>query len=248
MKNDNWLIYIVVAMTSMTTFGLVADGSVFGFFRGIGAAVILDGLVIYWEGKRITCKNETQRKNSEYMMWAGVGILFLFAFGFAVEYSLPSNAVNTIEILGYSVDVTLKELIVYLASFVIGAWVVLTLGMVLYMRGIDPETSKDIERTKAAQEREDEEIKAYKIANRYTARELGTLKAMELYRKDLENLGVYTAGEIVRMVENARLETMRQHDVPEGIPANSVGLNVRNYHADVDAVNPTPANTTKPRP
>lgn len=239
MKNDNWLIYLIVAMTSLTTYGLIADGSVFGAVRGVGASVILDGLVIYWEGKRVSCRNAEQREKSKYMMWAGVGILFLFAGGFPVEYSLPSEAVNTLSILGFSVDVTLKEMIVYFASFIIGFWVVLTLGMVLYLRGIDPETAKDIERTKAAQEREDEEIKAYKIANKYTARELGTLKAMELYRKDLEKLGVYTEGEIVRMVENARLETMRQHEVPPaGVAANSVGLNVRAYQAEAQVFTP----------
>lgn len=234
MKKDNWLIYIVVAFTSLTTFGLIADGSLFGFFRGLLAAVILDGLIVYWEQKRVTCKNEDQRKKSEIMMWAGVGILLLFAAGFAIEYSLPSKVMRTITVLNYSVDVELSELIVYIASTVIGIWVVLTLAVVMYLRGIDPETQKDIERTKATEAREKEELNAYKIANSYTAKELGTLKALELYRADLKSVGKYTEGEITRMVENARLEIARQQIVPPAnIPAESVGFQV--YNADAAA-------------
>lgn len=238
MKNDNWLIYIVVAFTSLTTFGLVSDGTLFGVVRGAMAAVILDGLVIYWEGKRITNKDEKQRRYSGYMMWAGVGILLLFAGGWAVEYTLPSDVVRTITVLNYSVSVGLSELILYIASTIIGVWVVLTLAVVLYLRGIDPETQKDIERTKAAEEREKEELKAYKIANKYTAHELGTIKAMELYRRDLQAIGKYTAGEIERMVLDAEQEIARQQIVP-GVLPESVGLHVN--QATVDAPKASPS-------
>lgn len=236
MKKDNWIIYGVIAFTSLTTFGLISDGSVFGVFRGILASVILDGLVIYWEGKRTTCKNAEQRKNSEIMMWAGVFILLLFAAGFAIEFSLPSDVLKSISIFDYSVDVKLSELIVYIASTMIGLWVVLTLAMVLYLRGIDPETLKDIETTKAAQERENEELTAYRIANKHTAHELGTLKAMDRYRADLMALGKYTAGEVAAMVSSARVEVERQQHIPASMPAD----NQMAYAATVDAVEIAP--------
>lgn len=215
MKNDTWIIYIVVFATSMTTFMLISDGTFVGAIRGALAAVILDGLVVYWEEKRVTLKSDKQREYSRNMMWAGVGILFLFAGGYAIEYTMPSDTAKTIDIFGYQLVVTLAELVVYIATVMIGLWIVITLGVVLYLRGIDPETKKNIETTKAAQEREEEELRAYRIANKHTARELGTIKAMERYRGDLVALGKYTASEIALLLDEARDEIRRQTEVPQ---------------------------------
>ena len=61
MKHEKWLIYIIVAFTSITTVLLLTDNTLLGFARAILSAVILDGLIIYWDDKRVSLKSDKQR-------------------------------------------------------------------------------------------------------------------------------------------------------------------------------------------
>ena len=237
MKNENWLMYIIVAFTSLTTILLLMDNTPLGFARAILSAVILDGLIIYWDNKRATLKSEQQRKVSTNMMWAGVGIMLTFAVGYGVEVFAPVDASSQLDLFGYSFVLTLTEFILMLAMMMIGAWVVLTLGVILYMRGIDPEITKDLELVKALSERDAVEMAAYKTALKVTARQIGTEKAIKLFKRNLLAEG-YTEVEINTMVNEARMQIMA--DRGESIPVNT-----HVYSAEVDAPSFPSASTLK---
>lgn len=149
MKNENWIVYLIVAFTSITTVLLLADGSFMGFVRAVVSAAILDGLIAYWDGKRVTLKDKKQRNLSNGMMWAGIATMLLFAVGYGVEYFAPNNAMKPIDLFGYEFVMTLTEFIIMLATSMIGAWVVITLGVVMYLKQIDPDILNDLENTKA---------------------------------------------------------------------------------------------------
>jgi hypothetical protein len=234
MKDEKWLVYLIVFFTSITTVLLLADGTLIGFIRGVAAAVLLDGLIAYWDDKRIKLKSQTQRKWAEGMMWAGVGIMFIFAAGYGIEYFAPVDAVKPVDLFGYKFTMTLTDLILMLAASFIGMWIVSTLGVILYMRRIDPEVSKDLELTKALEERDREEMTAYKEALKVTARQIGTEKAVKLFRKNLENEG-YTPAQIATMEQEARLAIASAHGA---IPVDS---NMRAYQSTV--TNPTNPST-----
>lgn len=204
MKNETWLIYIIVGFTSVTTVLLLAGDSLIGLIRAVLAAAVLDGLIAYWDNKRVSLKDKTQRKWSEIMMWAGVGIVALFAVGYAVEYYVPVDATRTVDQFGYSFEMSMHDMILMLAAGMIGAWVVLTLGVVLYMRGIDPEIIKGLEHTKALEERDNAELEAYKQALKVTAKQIGTEKAIKLFKANLKTEG-YVDAEIQAMEQDARL-------------------------------------------
>jgi hypothetical protein len=240
MKNEKWLMYIIVGFTSLTTILLLVDGSMWGFLRGVGAAVILDGLIIYWDAKRTELKSEQQRKISERMMWAGVGIMLTFAAGYGVEIFAPVDATAPVDVFGFSFVLSLTEVILMLAASAIGVWVVLTLGVILYLRGIDPEILKELERIKSESEAEDqrnkEEARAYRTAMNVTARAVGTEKALKAYRANLESQDFYKPYEIDNMVEMARQQI--DAEMTGGIP---VDVNTRQYHSETQ--NPTPPST-----
>lgn len=210
MKDEKWLVYIIVAFTSITTVLLLADGTFLGFVRGVVAAVILDGLIIYWDKKRVTLKNKRQRDLSGAMMWAGVGIMLTFAAGYGVEVFAPVDAKRNVDIFGFAFAITLTEFILMLAASIMGAWVVLTLGVILYMRGIDPDIIADLDKVKAEEEAEQErrhvEREAYKTAMNVTAKTVGTEKALRAFRENLKATGYYTDYEIEQMSQQAEAE------------------------------------------
>jgi hypothetical protein len=240
MKNEKWLMYLIVGFTSITTVLLLQDGTFLGFVRGLIAAAILDGLIVYWDNKRTTLKSNQQRQISERMMWAGVGIMLTFAAGYGVEIFAPVDAVTPVDLFGFSFILSLTEVILMLAASAIGVWVVLTLGVILYLRGIDPEIMKELDRVKSESEAEDErnkeEARAYKTAMKVTARAVGTEKALKAYRANLESQDFYKPFEIDSMVELARQQI--EAEVTGGIP---VDVNVRQYHSET--TNPTPPST-----
>lgn len=244
MKNETWLMRVIVGFTSITTVMLLADGSLLGFIRGIVAAVILDGLIIYWDEKRVSLKDKTQREWSNRMMWAGVGIMFLFAAGYGVEVFAPVDASQTVDLFGFLFSLTLTEAVLMLAASIIGAWVVLTLGVILYMRQIDPEVKADLERTKAIEEsdkeRRTEETEAYKTAMRVVNRTVGTEKAIRAFRENLKSTGYYTEFEIEQMVEDAR----REIQIAKTGGTVNTETSVNSYRAEVPDFT-QPANTKK---
>lgn len=233
MKNENWLMYIIVLFTSITTILLLTDGTLISFARSVLSAVILDGLIIYWDNKRSTLKSEQQRKVSTYMMWSGVFIMLTFAAGYGIEVFAPVDASSQLDLFGYSFMLTLTEFILMLAMMMIGSWVVLTLGVILYLRGIDPEIQKDLELVKALSERDAIEMSAYKTALKVTARQIGTEKAIKLFSRNLSHEG-YTEVEISAMINEARIQIMTDRGEP--IPAHI-------YSAEVDAPSFTKAST-----
>jgi hypothetical protein len=208
MKNEKWLIYVIVGFTSITTVLLLMGDSLLGFVRAVLAAIVLDGLIAYWEDKRTTLKDDRQRKVAEYMMWAGVGIVGIFALGFAVEYNVPVDATQTVDLFGYTFAMTLTDFILMLAAGMIGGWLVLTLGVVLYMRGIDPEILKQLDHTKALQDRDAVEMAAYREALKVTAKQIGTEKAVNLFKKNLLAEG-YNEAQIQAMEQDARFAIER---------------------------------------
>lgn len=244
MKNEKWLMRVIVGFTSLTTVMLLADGSFLGLLRGAVAAVILDGLIMYWDEKRVSLKDKTQRDWANGMMWAGVGIMFLFAAGYGVEIFAPVDALQSVDIFGFSFTLTLTDAVLMLAASIMGGWVVLTLGVILYMRQIDPDVKADLERTKAIEEsekeRRTEEAEAYKTAMRVVNRTVGTEKAIRAFKENLKSTGYYTEFEIEQMVEDARREI--QISKTGGIVNTETSVN--SYRAEVPDFT-QPANTKK---
>ena len=104
---------------------------------------------------------------------------------------------------------------------------------------IDPDTAMKLEYTKAAQDRQQEKLASYKIANKYTQSELGKLEALEEYREDLRKSNRYTEGEITAMVMAAGQEIDRQ----KMIPVNNYAAPVNVYQQTAPVVD---ANFTQP--
>jgi hypothetical protein len=235
MKNEKWLVRLVVGFTSLTTFALLADGTFFGAVRGAVGAFVLDGLIEYWANKHILLVDAIQRKWAGYMKWAGVGMVFVLALFWAVEMFAPMDAVNTYSALGYSYTLSLHDFILMLAQGMIGMWVVLTLGVTLYLQEIDPEVKRDIERSKALGEQEAEHTKAYQSAMKGIQRVVGTEKAFAALRQQLEKDG-YSEARIATLL--AQAEQVVKQDRGE-----TVDEPYRAYPAET--VNFTPPSTPK---
>ena len=237
MKNEKWIVYLIVGFTSITTVLLLMDGSFIGFIRAIVSAVILDGLIAYWDEKRVTLKDNKQREYSRNMMWAGIAIMLLFAIGYGIELFAPDNALKPFDLFGYKFTMTLTEFIVMLATAMIGAWVVATLAIVMYLKQIDPDILNDLENTKAIEEAESArrkvEHEAYKTAMNVTSRSVGTEKALRMFRKNLEDMACYKPFEIDEMVERAyrEIEASRNGATPAAQP-----VHMRAYAADGETV------------
>lgn len=235
MKNEKWIVWLVIGFTSLTTFMLLADGTIYGFIRAAGASTVLDGLIIYWDEKRVSLRDERQRRYANNMTWAGVGMVFLLAFAWAVENYAPVDALKTYPILGYEVILTLHDFILMLAQGMIGAWVVLTLGVIMYLRQIDPEIKRDLEYTKALEEREKEHSRAFNSAMRGVSRIMGTDDAMQSARQHFEKAG-YTEVKINELLARAEQEIKQDR-------GETVDAPMRGYAAD--AVNFTKPSTPK---
>lgn len=244
MKNEKWLAYVIIGFTSITTVLLLADNTFLGFVRAIVAAVLLDGLIMFWDDKRVTLKDEKQRKYSNYMMWTGVGIMLFFAAGYGVELFAPVDAVKKLDLFGFVFTSTLHDGVLMLAASMIGVWVVLTLGVYLYLRQIDPDILADLARVAAIEKAEKKlrevEEKAYEEAMTVASESVGTENAIRAYKARLEMTKIYSPFQIEQMVEQARLkiEISRTGGIPVNTPVNS-------YSAAVDApkLNPTPPST-----
>jgi len=242
MKDEKWLAYVIIGFTSITTVLLLADNTFLGFVRAIVAAVLLDGLIMFWDEKRVTLKDKDQRKYSNYMMWTGVGIMLFFAAGYGVELFAPVDAVKTLDLFGFVFTSTLHDGILMLAASMIGVWVVLTLGVYLYLRQIDPDILAELERVKATEEAEKElrkiEDTAYKTAMTVASNSVGTENAIRAYRARLQSANIYTEFQINQMVEEARLKIEMSRT--GGIP-----VNVNSYQAEVNTpeLNPTRPST-----
>lgn len=219
MKSEKWLIYPLIAFTSLTTIGLVYDGSWFGFVRAVISAVILDGLVYYWAEKRVQLRDETQRTTANRMMWVGVFLIALFAMGYGARYVLPVSNFQDFPIAGFEVKVTLDELILYFSSTLVSLWVAVTLAVVLHLQYIDPETKRELEQSKALQTRDEHELIAFKEALKVTGERLGQEKALREFEKHLKGLGVYSPAEIAVFLKDAKYGIQ----VANGqIPANNL--------------------------
>lgn len=221
MKNTQWLVRIIIGFTSITTFSLLSDNTLFGVIRGFAGAVVLDWLIEYWSGKRITLFDKKQRDWSNGMMWAGVVLVFAMAILWAIEKYVPVDAVDTYAFLGYSYALSLHDYILMLAQGMIGGWAVLTLGVTLFLQQIDPEVKRDIERSKALEEQEKEHTKAYTVAMRGIQRTVGTEKAFEAMRKQLESEG-YTESRIESLLAQAQQEVKRDRGEAVDAPIGKV--------------------------
>ncbi|MDO6575412.1 hypothetical protein, partial [Staphylococcus pasteuri_A] len=70
---------------------------------------------MYWDDKRVELKDKTLRDWANNMMWAGVGIMFLFAAGYGVEIFAPVDALQNVDIFGFTFTLTLTDAVLMLA-------------------------------------------------------------------------------------------------------------------------------------
>ena len=208
MKNDNWIVYTIIAITSTTTVLTMMDGTLLGFVRGILFAAILDGAIIFWERRGESLNDNKQRTISNGMKWAGVGMLVAIAGAYVVTFFVPVDTRQQVDLFGIAFETSAREAIHWGVVGAISMWVVLTLGIVLYLREIDPERVAELERTKAREEaekeRREQENNAYKTAMQVVSATVGTEKALRAFRENLKQTGYYTEYEIDQMVEAAR--------------------------------------------
>jgi hypothetical protein len=237
MKKDNWLVYGIILLTSSTTVLTMVDGTFFGMLRGIGAAFVLDGLILFWESRSEKLTNTRQRDFANGMKWAGVGMLVAIAFAYVLTEVVPVDAKKTVDIFGLTFASTIRELVHWIIVGVISLWVVLTLGVVMYVREIDPETQKSIQLTKAHETQETEEMDAYKTSLKAIGKIRGIEKAIARLRADLKRDGC-TPVEIEELVNKAMMEIREANGDP--IP---VDMNVKRYQQTAPAVD---ANFTDP--
>lgn len=246
MKNEKWIIYLIVAFTSITTVLLLAGNTLVGFLRAAIGFVLLDAFIMYWEDKRVTLKDTKQRKWAHGMMWAGVGVMAIFAIGFGIEKLSDVDAVRTVDVFGYTVTATLYDVISAAANIMIGLWVVLTLGVVIYLRGIDPDILNHLEQIKAEEEaekgRRHAEQQAYKTAMEVTSTRVGTEKAIRQFRQNLIDMGCYKPFEIEEMVKQAEIEIQASRS---GVYTVDTSQQTQMVTYKADAGNFTPPSTPK---
>ena len=111
MKQDNWLVYGIIFLTSSTTIMTMNDGTFWGFVRGIGFAIVLDWLIVFWESKSEKLVDATQRKFARAMKWAGISMLVAIAFTYVVTSLVPVDAVQEVDIFGMVFASTIRETI-----------------------------------------------------------------------------------------------------------------------------------------
>lgn len=208
MKKDSWIIYAIVTLTSSTTVLTLLDGTLLGFLRGLLFAAILDGSVIYWEGKGETLKDTKQRKWAVGMKWSAVGMLLIIALSFVAILLVPVDAPQPVDLFGMSFMSTMREVIHWGIFAMIGSWVVLTLGVVLRLREIDPDTVRERERKQTVdemeKERADKEDEAYRTAMKAIAEMTGYERGIAAFEARLKADGAYTPHEIEQLVGIAR--------------------------------------------
>lgn len=245
MKNDNWILYVLVGFTSLTTVLLVSQGgaSIVGIVQGLIVALVLDGLIMHWDKKRVSYNDENQRAVANIMTWVGVGIVAIFAVLYGVmELAPANNAPMQISIAGVPMRATVGE-IIYSVAFVLAAlWIVGTICAILFIRQIDPATQLELEKAKARQEHERIQLEVFQEFMAGTKERVGMEDAMAAFRAELKSRNRYSAQEIEQIVseERTRIEALR-HVEPIEAPALFQRINS-------DATVPTlPANPT-PKP
>jgi hypothetical protein len=209
------------------------DGSFFGLLRGIGFACVLDGLIVFWEMRSEKLTDKKQRNWSNGMKWAGIVMLLAIAASYVFVSLVPVDALKTVDVFGLVFSSTVRELIHWLIVGVISFWVVLTLGVVMYVRQIDPETKKIIKLTEAHEEQEREELQAYKTALKAIGRTVGTEKAIKRLRDNLTVDG-YQPVDVDALVNKAQVEIKASR-------GESIPVEMKQFAASVDTVNPTPS-------
>jgi len=244
MKNvhsDDWLVYGIVLLTSSTTVLTMLDGTLFGLLRGVGFAFVLDGLILFWEARSEKLTDSKQRSFANGMKWGGVGMLVAIAASYVFIEVVPVDAKKTVDIFGLVFSSTIRELIHWTITGVISLWVVLTLGIMMFIREIDPETQRSIEFAKANEETSKEETRIYKLALGATKRVRAVDSAISRMREDLAREG-RTPVEIEALVNSAIVEIRAANGDP--IP---VDMSVNTYQQTAPAVdaNFTRANMPK---
>ena len=236
MKKDNWLVYLIIALTSTTTVLTMMDGTLFGFLRGVLFAFVLDGLIIYWEQRAEMLTDKKQRQVSTVMKWSGVGMLLAIAAAYAFTSLVPVDAVQKVDVFGFAFASTVRETIHWAIVGMVSLWVVLTLAVLMYVREIDPEAVKRLRLTEAHEEQERAELEAYKTALAALGVTVGTEKAIKRLRENLRSEG-YAPVEVTALVEKA--ETQIKVSRGELVP-----VDMRQMHSETeDAVNFTKPST-----
>lgn len=244
MQDSKRLQIAIVVFTSITTFLLLANDTLFGVIRAAIAAVVLDGLILWWDKKGNALASKKQRDWAVGMKWAGVAMLLAIGVSYVVVAIAPVDATHTTDILGLKFTSTVREYIIMVAQALIGAWVVLTLGVTMYLDDIDPETQRKLKEVEDAHEqqkayyeanrqKEREKIQTFRTACSAIARVSGTDAAFKVFRANLEKEG-YKPVEIESLVNAAMVEVLTSRG--EAIP---VDLQTRAFASTVDAINPT---------
>lgn len=202
MKKDNWLVYLIIVLTSSTTVLTMMDGTLFGFLRGLLFAFVLDGLIVFWEERERVLTEKKQRNFAKGMKWAGIVMLLAIAAAYAVTSLVPVDAVQTVDLFGISFASTAREIIHWSIVGVVSLWVVLTLGVLIYVREIDPETVKKIKLAEAHEEQERTELESYRTALKAIGTTVGTEKAIKRLRENLRDDG-YDPVDVDALVEKA---------------------------------------------
>ncbi len=245
MKKDSWIVYLIVFLTSSTTVLTLWDGTFFGFIRGVAFASVLDGSIIYWEEKGEKLKSDKQRKWSKNMKWAAVGMLLVIAISYVLTLFVPVDAPQTVDLFGMKFVSTIQEVIHWSIFAMIGFWVVLTLGVVLHLREIDPEVIQERARKQAVdaaeKERAEKEDEAYKTAMNAVAEMTGWERGILQFEERLKADGNYTPHEIKQLVNIARAKVVEVNTGASAVAAQSPFAN--RYES---AIKDETGNFTKP--
>lgn len=244
MKKQEWILYVLVFITSSTTVLTLFDGSFLGLLRGLAIAAVLDGSIIYHERNANTLKDATQRKWSNGMKWAAIGFLLVIAVAYVLTLFVPVGAIQQVDLFGMEFASTIQEVIHWTVYAMIGAWVVLTLGVVVYLREIDPDLKRERERKiagdEAIKQQQDKEDSAFRTAMDAVAELTGTEKGLKQFEERLIAAGYkeYERQQLLAIAKNKLIE-----EKTGSLPVNTNDLFVNKFGA---ATKDETANFTKP--
>ena len=249
MKKQNWILYVLVFITSSTTVLTIYDGSFLGLLRGLGIAAVLDGSIIYHEHNANVLKDATQRKTSNAMKWAAIGFLLVIAVAYVLTLFVPVGAVQNVNLFGMKFASTMQEVVHWAVYAMIFAWVVLTLGVVVYLREIDPDVKRERERRiaedEAVKQQQDKEDASFRTAMDAVAELTGTEKGLKQFEARLIASG-YKEYERQQLLVIAKNKLIAEKTGAEPVDENSMFINKFGAAVKDETVNfPTPGNTKK---
>lgn len=191
---DWFVLGVLLVFTSAGTAGMVAiTSNVTGLallLRQAAAVCFTDGILIYWQNRRGTYADETQRTYATRALWVSVSVVLLFTVSYGIEsVLLGAGGVAEYTVDAFGAVMPLAELLGFTVSVVLGLQAAGTLALILYIEQLNPSAKMLIAQRQAEGEINERQLADYATAQKSIAGVVGQAQAMVALRAQLAELG-----------------------------------------------------------